>query len=245
MHRTAVALGGAAALALTLAVGAQTASAHQTTPGRTAPAGSSHVAAQPLIIGGQYDSAPWSADVHYTKNGSGSICSGAIIAAQWVLTAGHCSGDNEVVYVGNPELKSGTEGQVDKKYTDPDTKGDLLLLHLSKPITTTYLSLGSANPPSGSTVQIWGWGDTKQGGTHSDRLKSGHMKVNGTNCSDLQGGPALCLVKGPDMSAKGDSGGPALYNGVEVGLDSKGDDTTKSYAEIAPHRSWIEKTAGV
>ncbi|MBY8887068.1 hypothetical protein K7472_19775 [Streptomyces sp. PTM05] len=33
--------------------------------------------------------------------------------------------------------------------------------------------------------------------------------------------------------------------GVEVALDSRGDGTTKSYAEIAPQRSWIKKTAGV
>ncbi|MFJ2841723.1 S1 family peptidase [Streptomyces griseofuscus] len=239
MRKIAVPLGAAAALALSVTIGQQVASAQQ------AASASSWQVAQPTIIGGQYDSASWSADVHYTKNGSGGICSGAIIAAQWVLTAGHCSGDNEVVYVGDPELRSGTKGTVDKKYTDPGTKGDLLLLHLSSPIHTTYLSLGSSNPPTGSTVQIWGWGDTTQGGSHSDRLKSGHMKVNGSNCTDLQGGPALCLVKGPDISAKGDSGGPALYNGVEVGLDSRGDDTTKSYAQIAPHRSWIKKTAGV
>ncbi|MEU0602504.1 trypsin-like serine protease [Streptomyces sp. NPDC006393] len=224
---------------MSLTVGGQVASAHQAGP---AP---STQAAQPAIIGGQYDSAPWSADVHYTKDGHGGICSGAIIAAQWVLTAGHCSGDKEVVYVGNPQLKSGTKGTVDKKYTDPSIKGDLLLLHLSSPVRTTYLALGSSNPPIGSTVQIWGWGDTTQGGSHSDRLKSGHMKVKGTNCTDVKGGPALCLVKGPDISAKGDSGGPALYNGVEVGLDSRGDDTTKSYAQIAPHRAWIKKTADV
>ncbi|MFE9559287.1 S1 family peptidase [Streptomyces sp. NPDC006703] len=239
MRKIAVPFGAAAALALSLTVGGQVASAHQAGP---AP---STQAAQPAIIGGQYDSTPWSADVHYTKDGHGGICSGAIIAAQWVLTAGHCSGDNEVVYVGNPQLKSGTKGTVDKKYTDPSTKGDLLLLHLSSPVRTTYLALGSSNPPIGSTVQIWGWGDTTQGGSHSDRLKSGHMKVKGTNCTDVKGGPALCLVKGPDISAKGDSGGPALYNGIEVGLDSRGDDTTKSYAQIAPHRAWIKKTAGV
>lgn len=239
MPKTALTLGAAAALALTLGAGAQIAAAHPAAPARTAQA------AQPEIIGGQYDSAPWSADVHYTKGGSGSICSGAIIAARWVLTAGHCSGDDEVVYVGAQKEKTGTEGKVDKKYTDPNTKGDLLLLHLSQPIKTTYLALGSGNPSTGSTVQIWGWGDAEQGGSHSDRLKSGHMKVNGTNCTDVQGGPALCLVKGPDISAKGDSGGPALYDGKEVALDSRGDDTTKSYAEIAPHLSWLKKTAGL
>ncbi|MDT8912469.1 trypsin-like serine protease [Amycolatopsis sp. PS_44_ISF1] len=199
--------------------------------------------ARPDIIGGQFDSAPWSADVHFQQNGAGYLCSGAIIAPQWVLTAKHCLGDEETVYIGNPALKAGTKAVSDKSYTDK--KGDVALLHLSTAVTTTYLGVGSADPAAGETVQIWGWGDTEPGGHHSDRLKSGHMKVQATTCHDHGSGPALCLVAGPDLSAHGDSGGPAVYHGVEVGLDSQGDDTTKDYASLAAHRQWIKATAGV
>jgi secreted trypsin-like serine protease len=45
---------------------------------------------------------------------------------------------------------------------------------------------------------------------------------------------------------RGDSGGPEIYNGVQVGVASLADGVSQQiYSSIAYNRSWITSTAGV
>jgi secreted trypsin-like serine protease len=209
-------------------------------------AGGAAQAASPLIIGGStvsnISSAPWAAQIRF--NGGSSHCSGALIAAQWVLTAGHCAASDDYVLLG-----SVTKGQGTQISTDKQIKGngeDILLLHLTKPYTTTYAKIGSPSdrPADKASVQAYGYGEVDSSGTPSNQLKTCTMVVKDNSASDDANAHVLQLTKGSGISAKGDSGGPAFYAGAIVGTDSRGSDTVKDYADITAYQSWIQQTIG-
>ncbi|MFC0114853.1 S1 family peptidase [Kibdelosporangium aridum] len=201
---------------------------------------------QPMIIGGDtVSSAPWGAQIYV---GGQFNCSGTIIAPEWVLTAKHCDGSSVSVKVGNVNLGQGEERTVDRKQAAPT--GDILLLHLSSAVQTEYMKLGDANPEAGATNQIFGWGRTEGSSPPSPVLKTANVRVSGTS-TDAYGGPAI-RSEGVDGAAwKGDSGGPQLSNGVQVGVCSTGENSgsdpngTQNYSSIASSRSFIRNTAGV
>ncbi|MTD53646.1 S1 family peptidase [Amycolatopsis pithecellobii] len=209
-------------------------------------------AATPLIIGGDtVSSAPWGAQVYWDDASSfgGFECSGTIIAPQWVLTAQHCLNDPGIhVKVGNVALQQGTDADVDRQLASPD--GDIALLHLTTPVDTTYMQLADSDPATGDTNQIYGWGRTEGTSPPSSTLKTANVRVTGTS-SDAFGGPAI-RSRGIDGSSwHGDSGGPELSNGKQVGVCSTGlnDGTqingTQNYAKVSASRSWIRDNAGV
>src|SRR5688500_12707495 len=110
--------------------------------------------AAPTSIGGStVSSAPWSAQVY--RNGS-FTCSGTIIASRWVLTARHCTGSGMTVRVGNVIRGSGTAANV----SSYSSRYDLALPYLDRAISTSYMPLGSTNPPTNATNSIYGWGMT-------------------------------------------------------------------------------------
>nr|CEL22257.1 peptidase S1 and S6, chymotrypsin/Hap [Kibdelosporangium sp. MJ126-NF4]CTQ93039.1 peptidase S1 and S6, chymotrypsin/Hap [Kibdelosporangium sp. MJ126-NF4] len=200
----------------------------------------------PMIIGGgTVSSAPWGAQVYV--NGQFN-CSGSIIAPQWVLTAKHCDGSSLSVKVGNVNLGQGENRTVDRKATAPS--GDILLLHLSSAVQTTYIKLADSNPATGSTNQIYGWGRTQGSNPPSPVLKTANVRVTGTS-SDAYGGPAIASVGVNGAAWHGDSGGPQIADGVQVGVCSTGENSgsnpqgTQNYASVANARSFIRSTAGV
>ncbi|QUQ65544.1 S1 family peptidase [Kutzneria sp. CA-103260] len=214
-----------------------------------APAAQASGTAHPNIIGGSTASnAPWGAQIYWDSQGF--ECSGTIIAAQWVLTAQHClaSSGGMSVRVGSLNLGEGTQATVDRTETAPN--GDLLLLHLANAVDATYITLGSADPAVGDTNQIYGWGRTQGSNPPSPVLKTANVQVTGTS-TDAFNGPAIAS-KGVDGSAwHGDSGGPEIAGGVQVGVCSTGENSgsdvngTQNYASVANSRDWIQQTAGV
>ncbi|AHH96734.1 trypsin-like serine protease [Kutzneria viridogrisea] len=208
--------------------------------------------ASPSIIGGgSASNAPWGAQIYWTNSGSsdGFECSGSIIAPQWVLTAQHClNKPGMYVLVGSLNLGQGTKATVDKQYASPS--GDVALLHLSSSVNASYIKLGSADPAVGSTNQIYGWGRTQGSNPPSPVLKTANVKVTGSS-TDAFGGKAIAS-KGVNGAAwHGDSGGPQIANGVQVGVCSTGNNSgsnpqgTQNYASVASNRSFIKNTAGV
>ncbi|MEC3976687.1 S1 family peptidase [Amycolatopsis sp. H20-H5] len=233
----------AAAIALTLSAGA--------IADASTPAG-----AQPSIIGG--GTAPavgWGAQVYVNTPGrdfGGFNCSGTIIAPQWVLTAIHCldqDGSGMHVKVGSNTLGSGTDVEIDQEEESPN--GDIALLHLASAVDTDYIKLGSADPKTGATNQLYGWGRTTPTGPPASALKVANVKVTGKS-RDTAGGPAIQTVGVNGSAWKGDSGGPEIDNGVQVGVASTvqnqdGTNTrgTNNYGSVAASRSWIRTTSGV
>ncbi|SCG71459.1 S1 family peptidase [Micromonospora halophytica] len=196
---------------------------------------------QPIIGGNTVSSAPWAAAVF--SNGS-FTCSGTIIAPQWVLTARHCLGGSMSVRVGSVYRSSGGATR-----TVSATYGryDLALMRLSSPVSTSYVTLASANPPINSTNTIYGWGQTCYSGcSASSQLKTASVRVTSTNYTDAYGGQAIRSTEITGNAWRGDSGGPQFYNGRQVGVASTADGySIQNYGSVAYNRAWITSVAGV
>jgi secreted trypsin-like serine protease len=231
-----------AALALTLGAGP--------IAGAAVPTG-----VQPNIVGG--GTAPtvsWGTQVYVNTPGrafDGFNCSGTVIAARWVMTAHHCldtDGSGMRVKVGSNAFGGGTQVAVDQKQISPN--GDIALLHLAQPVGAGPIALGSADPAAGTTNQLYGWGRTTPTGPPATSLTVANVQVTGQS-ADAYGGQAIQSVGINGSAWKGDSGGPEISGGVQVGVASTvqnqdGTDRwgTNNYASVAASRSWIRTTAG-
>lgn len=196
----------------------------------------------PLIIGGgTVSSAPWAAAVF--ANGS-FTCSGTIIAPNWVLTARHCLNGTMSVRVGSVYRNS---GGVTRSVSATYARYDLALMRLSSSVSTSYVTLASADPPVGSTNSIYGWGMTCYSGcSASTQLKTASVQVTSTSVTDAYGGRAIRSTRINGNAWRGDSGGPEFYNGQQVGVASTANGTTiQNYGSVAYNRSWIRSVSGV
>ncbi|QWF78130.1 S1 family peptidase [Amycolatopsis sp. CA-230715] len=204
-----------------------------------------------IIGGGNADSAPWGAQVFWddVKDNGGFECSGTIIAPEWVLTAQHCLNDPGIhVKVGDVKLGQGKDAKVDQQKKSPN--GDIALLHLSTKVEATYMKLADGDPKTGDKNQIFGWGRTEGSSPPASSLKTADVEVTGSS-TDAFGGKAIASKGVTGASWHGDSGGPQLANGAQVGVCSTGENSgsdphgTQNYASIENSRSWIKETAGV
>jgi secreted trypsin-like serine protease len=194
-----------------------------------------------IIGGGTVASAPWAAAIF--SNGS-FTCSGTIISANYVLTARHCVSGTMSVRVGSVTYAS---GGVTRTVAASSTRYDLALLRLSSSVSTTYMPLSSAYPPVGATNNIYGWGMTCYSGcSASPTLKTATVRVTSTSATDYYGGRAIASTRINGNAWRGDSGGPQVYNGAQVGVASTADGTANQYyGSVAYNRAWITSTAGV
>lgn len=193
-----------------------------------------------IIGGGTVSSAPWAAAVF--RSGS-FTCSGTIIAAQWVLTARHCTSSSMSVRVGSVNR---TSGGVVANVTSFSTRADLAVLRLDRSISTSYMPLGSTNPPVGANNNIYGWGMTCFSGcSASTVLKTAVVRVTGMS-TDAYGGPAIASTRVTGNAWRGDSGGPQTYNGVQVGVASTADGQSRQfYGSVPSNRAWIRSVTGI
>ncbi|GAB3506718.1 S1 family peptidase [Amycolatopsis cihanbeyliensis] len=196
----------------------------------------------PSIIGGTYGNYGPAARLY--RNGR-ETCSATIIAPQWILTARHCVGSGMTFRIGNPVASQGTFARA-TNYTNHSA--DLSLVRLDRSVQASYAQLASSNPTRGNTVNVYGWGATCRGneaGCQSPRLKTATTTYYGIS-RDAYGGQALYLYRGNGITAGGDSGGPAVYNGTQVGVASTSNrSTVTNYTSVAAYRSWIRQVAGV
>jgi secreted trypsin-like serine protease len=201
----------------------------------------------PTVIDGDFvtKAPPWIAALYY--EGYGFTCTGTLVAPRWVLTATHCIYDGYAmsVRVGNLSHADGKYAGVRRFVRAP--RADMALLYLDRAIRTSFVPLTSADPPIGSINQIYGWGTTEPGTGQptSDRLKVGNVRVVSTDGTDYVGGRSVRSQVAPAGPGYGDSGGPQMYNGKQVGVCSTGDYVYQDYGSIAASRAWIRRTAGV
>ncbi|WP_447035154.1 S1 family peptidase [Streptomyces sp. DSM 118878] len=202
---------------------------------------------KPIIGGGYASNAPWAARLF--SNGR-QTCSATIIAPTWILTAKHCvSGGNLSFRIGSLDQTSGgttANGTSIRNHAS----SDLSLVQLDRSVSGSYARLGSPGSVSvNQTVQVYGWGATSQCGSEincqSRLLKVANVVVTG-GCRDAYQGQAICARRGDGITAGGDSGGPMMANGVQVGVASTSDrQTTTAYTNVTAYRSWIQSIAGV
>ncbi|MFF1461595.1 S1 family peptidase [Streptomyces sp. NPDC058330] len=229
-----------AAAVTVLALLSPTASATEAAP---APAGQ---AVRPIIGGGYAQSAPWAARL--LSNGS-ETCSSTLIAPTWILTAKHCVTSGGLSFrIGSlDQYSGGTVANGVQTYTHG---ADLALVRLDRSVQGTYARLGQPGTVRvGQNVQVYGWGATSQCGSEAT-CQSRYLKVADvtvtSGCTDAYGGSAICARRGNGITAGGDSGGPMMAGGVQVGVASTSDrQTTTAYTNVTAYRSWIQSVAGV
>jgi len=194
-----------------------------------------------IIDGSTVSSAPWAAAVF--SNGS-FTCSGTIISADFVLTARHCITGTMSVRVGSVNR---TSGGTTRTVSATTTRNDLALMRLGSPVSTTYMPLSSSYPPVNSTNSIYGWGMTCYTGcSASTVLKTATVRVTSTNQTDAYGGRAIGSTAISGNAWRGDSGGPQVYNGAQVGVASTADGQSRQYyGSVAYNRDWIRSVAGI
>ncbi|MFH8616118.1 S1 family peptidase [Streptomyces sp. NPDC017979] len=214
---------------------------------QSAPSGDIGTKALPIIGGGYASDAPWAARLF--SNGR-QTCSATIIAPTWILTAKHCvTGGGLSFRIGSLDQSSGgTVANASGVYNHASS--DLSLVKLDRSVSATYARLGQPGSVSvNQTVQVYGWGATSQCGSEincqSRYLKVANVVVTG-GCRDAYNGSAICARRGDGITAGGDSGGPMMANGIQVGVASTSDrQTMTAYTNVTAYRSWVQSIAGV
>ncbi|XP_073820383.1 chymotrypsin-2-like [Musca autumnalis] len=199
------------------------------------------------------------------QNFWGHYCGGAIIAEQWILTAGHCvSGkylEDILVMTGTQNLEvPGVIYHVDEvhihcNYDNPSLHNDIALLHLNSSIAwnskTQPVVLPTKPLADGADVLLTGWGAEELWGEPPDLLKKVNLKfMEWQRCRealnydpDLDVGHICTFTKFGEGSCHGDSGGPLVSGGYLVGLVNWGIPCGMGYpdAHASPlyYANWI------
>lgn len=200
-----------------------------------------------IIGGSEASSQPYAARL---LSGGRGICTSSLIAPKFILTAAHCVTSNNLSFRINSDNDSLEGGEVVKMAKVTHARGaDISVVELEREVKGTYIKLAAQNPPNGATVEIFGWGATKGGGNEganqAKKLKVAKVKFSGVG-RDHKGGPALTLQRMDGIAAGGDSGGPAVYNGEQVGVASTSDRSrTTWYSTVADNAAFIKQVAGL
>src|SRR3954462_9943179 len=194
-------------------------------------------APSPAIVGGHDAAAgayPSIAEVHLGKS---FLCTGTLVAPDWVLTAGHCGSITGAavatpisfppalidVYIGSNRAGQGESVPVAEAIIPPDylaTQGhDITLLHLSRASSHAATQGAGAGETAswapGTMEAIVGWGATSEGGDTPDTLQEAQVPVTtdaycGGAYSDFEASTMVCagFEQGGVDTCQGASGGP-------------------------------------
>lgn len=215
--------------------------------GAVVPSAAGTVSPSPRIIGGTAaDPAAWGFAAALETDFGRQFCGGALIAADWVLSAGHCRiyapGSVRVV-TGSADLRAPTVqlSRVAQMVRHPDwrmkvegaPRDDLMLIRLATPSTAPIVPLApGAAPAAGTLLRVAGWGSTSYNrandsfGPDTPVLRTVRVKVrSAASCVEAYGSGVfwpsemLCAsLPGQDACA-GDSGGPLVQGeGPETAL---------------------------
>ncbi|XP_054609068.1 plasma kallikrein-like [Dunckerocampus dactyliophorus] len=189
------------------------------------------------IIGGQ-DASPgfWPWQVSLNKVDF-AFCGGSLISHQWVLTAAHCVGQEDIldtfVYVGRQSQSGPNPNEVVREmeavmchpdYNNRTFENDICLVKLSSPVNFTHYAQPICLADEGSTAHtgtsswITGWGTTSvDDPTHPDILQEANLPIVGNKECECYlditiTDNFLCagLKEGGKDSCQGDSGGPLM-----------------------------------
>jgi secreted trypsin-like serine protease len=190
------------------------------------------------IVGG-HDTAPGAYPaVAEVTIANAFLCTGTLIAPDWVLTAGHCgsiTGGSGVaspaawpaaaisVRIGGDTSGSGEQVPTQNVVVEPDylaTSGhDISLIHLSRnstkaPVKVAGDAEGALWSPGTSEI-IAGWGTTSEGGDTPNHLQEARVPITtdaycASAYSDFEAATMVCAgyPQGGTDTCQGDSGGP-------------------------------------
>jgi trypsin len=209
---------------------------------------------RPRIVGGQpapEAAYPWMAALE-TPSGW-QYCGGSVIANRWVLTGAHCQVEpGDVVHVGTVDLRVGGdlivvhEARHHPGWYGTTTGYDVAVLRLGRDAGVPTVALGRAQ--LGNAIAI-GWGATSEDGSTVPVLQHVTVPVWTENaCSEAYAGAInftmLCAGEEGHDSCQGDSAGPLVQQGVQVGITSWGSGCARPgapgvYTHVAEMQDWI------
>src|SRR6266540_33506 len=193
-------------------------------------------APSPAVVGG-HDASPGEFPSVAEITFGPFLCSGTLITADWVLTAGHCGSITGAVVatpaswpaplvdvrVGGVTQSDGEHRSVSRVVMHPNyllTSGyDISLLQLSQSSTMAPTQVAGPGERSiwtaGTLETIVGWGVTEEGGDLPDRLQAARVPITtDAYCagaySDFDPRTMVCagFPQGGVDTCQGDSGGP-------------------------------------
>jgi putative cell wall-binding protein len=206
-------------------------------PASAAPA-TADVDVTPYIVGGHAalpTAWPWNAALLKAfGNQYGAYCSGALIAASWVLTAGHCIADvgkpDAVVIGRNDATKdTGDWNTADLIVLHPTFSNDVVphddvaLVHLTHPSPQPAIGLidgqtSLATPGVTATVVGWGLTDNADQNSEATNLQQLELPIQPDDaCQQVLGSAyvasqMLCGGVPGSSPCSGDSGGPLMVS---------------------------------
>ncbi|CAG8282356.1 unnamed protein product [Penicillium salamii] len=175
-------------------------------------------------------------------------CGGSIISHNYVITAAHCvltaSASELDIRAGSSFCDSGgsvvniSSIAIHPKYDTVTFENDIAILKLAESVTygpgigpVGIPHNGSGLPSNGEEVVVSGWGAVHEGGAPSTKLRAVNVStMNTKECKALYqdwkpiADSMFCagVPEGGKDSCAGDSGGPAVANGILSGIVSWG-----------------------